>query len=83
MLSNHPWFEITVEAASDRSSVKTYQEILNGRWDMKLPLTERLRSMKVQNLHDVDCIFKQVDFVFCAVSMPKEEIKKRGKLCKT
>lgn len=34
LLSNHPWFEISALAASERSAGKTYQEALRGRWSM-------------------------------------------------
>ncbi|WRS28341.1 aspartate-semialdehyde dehydrogenase [Oscillospiraceae bacterium MB08-C2-2] len=75
LLSNHPWFEISALAASERSAGKTYQEALSGRWSMYTPLSERLKSMNIQSIYDIDSISEQVDFVFSAVSMPKEEIK--------
>ena len=32
LLENHPWFNVTVLAASPRSAGKTYEEALGGRW---------------------------------------------------
>ena len=32
LLENHPWFELTELAASERSSGKDYEEALEGRW---------------------------------------------------
>ena len=44
LLHDHPWFEITVLAASPRSAGKTYEEALGGRWVMKTELPENLKS---------------------------------------
>ena len=76
LLENHPWFEIAVLAASERSAGKTYEEALNGRWRIDKPMPESVKGMTVKNLNDVDDICAQVDFVFCAVDMPKDEIRK-------
>jgi aspartate-semialdehyde dehydrogenase len=45
LLENHPWFEITWIAASDRSSGKTYAEA--AKWRLDTPLPERIARMKV------------------------------------
>lgn len=75
LLMDHPWFEISALAASERSAGKTYEEALDGRWKMDAALPERLKAMVVQDLRHVDSISRQVDFVFSAVNMPKAEIK--------
>lgn len=75
LLVNHPWFEISVLAASERSAGKTYEEALSGRWNMDIPLPKHIGDLTVQNVRDIDCISQQVDFVFSAVNMPKDEIK--------
>lgn len=75
LLVNHPWFEISVLAASERSAGKTYEEALSGRWNMDIPLPKHIGNLTVQNVRDIDCISQQVDFVFSAVNMPKDEIK--------
>ncbi len=43
LLSNHPWFEITWLAASDRSSGKRYDEAC--RWKLETPLPTKIASM--------------------------------------
>jgi aspartate-semialdehyde dehydrogenase len=43
LLENHPWFEITWIAASDRSSGKTYGEA--AKWRLDAPLPERIANM--------------------------------------
>ena len=32
LLEDHPWFEVTAVAASERSAGKTYEEAVGGRW---------------------------------------------------
>jgi len=75
LLADHPWYEITVLAASGRSAGKTYEEALGGRWSIETPVPESVKGMIVQNVDEVDDICSKVDFVFSAVNMPKEEIR--------
>mgnify|MGYP000667137326 CR=1 FL=1 len=75
LLENHPWFEVTTIAASPRSAGKTYEQAVGDRWKMDTPMPERVRKMVVLNVNDVEHVASQVDFVFCAVDMKKDEIK--------
>jgi len=76
LLHDHPWFNITVLAASSRSAGKTYEEALGGRWVMSAPLPDKISSMTVMDaVADIEKIADTVDFVFCAVDMKKDEIK--------
>ena len=75
LLENHPWFKLTVLAASSRSAGKTYQEAVGSRWAMPTPMPACVKEMVVQDAAQVEQIASQVDFVFCAVNMPKNEIK--------
>ncbi|MBQ9939172.1 MAG: aspartate-semialdehyde dehydrogenase [Oscillospiraceae bacterium] len=76
LLDNHPWFDITLLAASSRSAGKTYAEALGSRWMMKTPLPAYVAEMTVYDaVEDAEKIAPQVDFVFCAVDMKKDEIK--------
>ena len=76
LLENHPWFEIKVLAASARSAGKTYEEALGDRWAMKTPLSDKIKKMPVFDaVADMDKIVSEVDFVFCAVDMKKDEIR--------
>ncbi len=45
LLENHPWFEVTWIAASDRSSGKAYGEA--AKWRLDTPLPERIAKMVV------------------------------------
>ncbi len=75
LLENHPWFQVTTVAASPRSAGKSYEEAVGGRWKMSTPMPEAVKNMIVLNVNDVEHVSKQVDFVFSAVDMTKEEIK--------
>lgn len=76
LLENHPWFEVVTVAASPRSAGKTYEEAVGGRWKMTTPMPEAVKKLEVMNVNDVEHVASTVDFVFSAVDMSKEEIKK-------
>jgi aspartate-semialdehyde dehydrogenase len=76
LLENHPWFEVTTIAASPRSAGKTYEEAVGDRWKMDTPMPEAVKNIVVMNVNDVEEVASKVDFVFSAVDMTKEEIKK-------
>ncbi|HJA92856.1 MAG TPA: aspartate-semialdehyde dehydrogenase [Candidatus Eisenbergiella merdipullorum] len=76
LLENHPWFEVTVIAASPRSAGKTYEEAVGGRWKMDTPMPEAVKDITVMNVNEVEKVARDVDFVFSAVDMTKEEIKR-------
>ena len=75
LLENHPWFEVTTIAASPRSAGKTYEEAVGGRWKMKTPMPEKVKNIVVMGVSEVEKVASEVDFVFSAVDMGKEEIK--------
>ena len=76
LLHDHPWFEITVLAASANSAGKKYEDALGNRWVMKTPLPENVKNLYVYDAQaDMEKIAGLVDFVFCAVAMKKDEIK--------
>ena len=75
LLENHPWFEVTTLAASPRSAGKTYEEAVGGRWKMDTPMPEAVKKIVVMNVNEVEKVASNVDFVFSAVDMSKDEIK--------
>lgn len=75
LLENHPWFEVAVIAASPRSAGKTYEEAVRDRWKMTTPMPEAVKKMIVKNVNEVEAVSSEVDFVFSAVDMTKDEIK--------
>lgn len=75
LLEHHPWFEVTLIAASPRSAGKTYAEAVGSRWAMPTPMPESMKNLIVKDASKVAEIAAEVDFVFCAVDMPKAEIR--------
>ena len=75
LLENHPWFEVVAIAASPRSAGKTYEEAVGGRWKMDTPMPEAVKNIVVMNVNEVEKVASEVDFVFSAVDMSKEEIR--------
>ena len=75
LLAGHPWFNITVLAASPRSAGKTYEEAVGDKWKLDIPMPDSVRTIKVTDVSKVSDIADKVDFVFSAVDMKKEEIK--------
>ena len=76
LMENHPWFQLTVIAASARSAGKTYEEAIGTRWAMDTPMPQEAKGMIVMNAEaDIEESASKVDFVFSAVDMKKEEIQ--------
>ena len=76
LLADHPWFDITVLAASARSAGKTYTEAVGSRWAMDTQMPAKVADMVVMDaVEDAEKIAEIVDFIFCAVDMKKDEIR--------
>jgi aspartate-semialdehyde dehydrogenase len=75
LLENHPWFEVVAVAASPRSAGKTYEEAVGDRWKMTTPMPEAVKKLVVMNVNEVEKVSAEVDFVFSAVDMTKDEIR--------
>lgn len=76
LLENHPWFNVKLLAASSRSAGKTYEEAVSAKWAMTKPIPEAMKDLVVLDAEkDIDKIAGEVDFVFCAVDMPKDQIR--------
>ncbi|MBQ9070864.1 MAG: aspartate-semialdehyde dehydrogenase [Clostridia bacterium] len=75
LLSEHPYFEISALIAGPRSAGKSYDEAVAGRWKMKTECPEKIKVMKVISSENVEEVKALCDFVFCAVSMSKDETK--------
>jgi len=61
LLAEHPWFELTAVAASERSLGKRYPEA--ARWHLEGAVPEAARELVLEDLEpDLDC-----DFVFSAL----------------
>lgn len=75
LLENHPWYDVVVVAASPRSAGKTYEEAVGSRWKLDKEMPENVKKLVVKDLNQIEEIASEVDFVFSAVDMTKEEIR--------
>lgn len=69
-LENHPWFEVTQIAASERSAGKNYLDAIRNEggiiaWDVDGEIPEYIKSMTVRRIDELDT--SQLDLVFSAV----------------
>ena len=76
ILDTHPWFDVTVLAASSRSAGKSYKDAVGDRWRIPGEMPESMKDIIIKDATaDIKEIAESVDFVFCAVDMKKDEIK--------
>ena len=69
-LENHPWFQVTQIAASERSAGKNYLDAIKDAsgiiaWDVGGEIPEYIKSMTVKRIDELDV--SQLDLVFSAV----------------
>ncbi len=69
-LDNHPWFEVTQIAASQRSAGKNYLDAIRNEggiimWDVGGEIPDYVKSMTVRSIDEIDT--SQLDLVFSAV----------------
>ena len=76
LLEGHPWFDLTAVAASASSAGKSYADAVAGRWTLPTQVPATAAGLLVGNASDIAAIADQVDFVFCAVDMPRDATAK-------
>ena len=76
LLAEHPWFELAAVVASPASAGKPFAEAVAGRWTLPGGVPAKAAGLTVLDASDVAAVSKQVDFVFCAVDMPKDATAK-------
>lgn len=75
LLENHPDFNVVCLAASKNSAGKKYKDAIK-LWQLPLPMPEKFADYTVLDATaDMQKIAKECDFCFCAVNMPKAEIR--------
>lgn len=75
LLDRHPWFEIVAVAASEQSAGKSYVEAVEGRWKLQTEIPGQVKQLTVKNAAQAEEFSADVDFVFCAVDMKKDETR--------
>ena len=76
LLNEHPYFEVAAVIASPRSAGQKYGKAVLGRWKMKDACPEDVLNMTVLSSDDIETVGRLCDFVFCAVSLSKDETRK-------
>ncbi len=81
LLRDHPWFEVTYVAASPRSAGRPYREAVAGRWQLANSYHPPVGDLIVEDANDVNRAVAaskagKCAFVFSALEMAKDEIKK-------
>ena len=69
-LNNHPWFEVTQIAASERSAGKNYLDAIRNEggiimWDVGGEIPDYIKEMTVKSIDELDT--SQLDLIFSAV----------------
>ncbi len=72
LLSEHPWFEVVSVAASPSSAGKSYGDAVAGRWTLAKPVSSKISALTVTDASNLGSVAPNVDFVFCAVDLPKD-----------
>jgi aspartate-semialdehyde dehydrogenase len=76
LLEGHPWFDLVSVAASPKSAGKRYAEAIKNKWSLTSPIPSSVKNLIVRAVEEDSAkIMKEVDFVFCALDMDKENIK--------
>jgi aspartate-semialdehyde dehydrogenase len=73
LLEGHPWFEVAMVAASERSAGRTYAEVMQGRWKIEGAIPPRVAQLTVKECTpDLECrlCFSALD---SSVAGPVEE----------
>lgn len=76
LLEQHPWFKCSAVAASPRSAGQSYEQAVYGRWKIDREIPEEMKSLVVYSSLDMENFCRDLDFVFCAVDMPKDQLRK-------
>jgi len=79
LLDNHPWFEVTELAASEKSAGKSYNEAMQGRWKISADIPEYAKKMEIKEcLQNLNCkiVFSALDSSVAGAI--EEEFAKKG-----
>ena len=76
LLAAHPWFETAAIAASPQSAGRTYAEAVEGRWLLDGAVPDSARDLVLRDVSDVKGMADRVDFLFSAVNMPADEVRR-------
>lgn len=72
LLDNHPWFEVTFLAASEKSANKTFKQATQGRYHLHYPLS--IESLPIYLISDLKKAKELCCFVFSALESDAAKI---------
>ena len=75
LLEDHPWFEVSVVAASPRSAGRSYREAVADRWTLSTDIPADVADLTVRNVNEIEAIAGEADFVCSALDMAKDAIR--------
>jgi aspartate-semialdehyde dehydrogenase len=75
LLADHPWFQVATVAASERSAGRAYADAVGARWAMAGAVPPAIGNLVVKDASKIDEVASGVDFIFCAVDMPKDQTR--------
>lgn len=76
LLADHPWFEVSVVAASSRSAGRSYRDAVEGRWSLDIPIPGNIGNQQVFEVeNDMKKIAERIVFAFSAVSLDKSKVR--------
>ena len=77
LLADHPRsLKLPLSRLPRAAPGKTYEEeAVADRWAFDWPIPQNIRPLIVRDASDVEGVTGDVDFVFCAVDMKKDEIR--------
>lgn len=70
ILSNHPWIEVVVVAASEKSVGMLYKDRVSG---LEQDISDDILNLTIENIYDIKNIAEKVDFVFSAFNLPEKD----------
>jgi aspartate-semialdehyde dehydrogenase len=76
LLQDHPLFEVTFLAASERSANRSYESAVSGRWRMAEPIPETAGPLEVHTIGDESAPFRECALLFSAFNADMEETRR-------
>ncbi len=73
LLKDHPWFTVSVVAASPQSAGKKYKEALRSGWIVEGELPKSVADLTVMDVADVAGVAAECKIVFSAFEMPDKD----------
>lgn len=77
LLEHHPFFNLQFLFASERSAGQKYKESLSNKELVEgLDFSPETLNLNVYSLKNIKDFKENIDLVFCAINLPKDEVKK-------